>query len=128
MDYKRLPDSELAKVMVNYITRIEHLQSIIARGLDGSDCGIIPDDRIKDVYKQLKNELREDAKYLNLVRNQNGSELYKHYFSPSIFEASACGFMVPVNRTIDEKMFRAVAEARYRLTKLKTLKEWEKLM
>ena len=40
MDFKKMTDSELAKVMVNYIGRVEHLQNIISRYLQGKrSCG-----------------------------------------------------------------------------------------
>ena len=38
MDFKKMTDSELAKVMVNYIGRVEHLQSIISWYLQGNEC------------------------------------------------------------------------------------------
>ena len=128
MDYKNLSDSELATIMVNYINRVGHLKELIAGYIDNVNHGSIQPDRIKDEYRRLKAELREDADYLDLVRNQEGSQLYMGYFSPSIREASAWGFTVPVNHRVDYQMFSAVAEAHYKLTKYYSLEQWGALM
>ena len=128
MDYKNLSDSELATIMVNYINRVGHLKKLIAGYIDNANHGSIQPDRIKDEYRRLKAELREGANYLDLVRNQNGSQLYMGYFSPSIREASAWGFTVPVNQRVDYQMFSAVAEAHYKLTKYYSLEQWGALM
>ena len=72
--------------------------------------------------------MREDADYLDLVSNQEGSQLYMGYFSPSIREASAWGFTVPVNHRVDYQMFSAVTEAHYKLTKYYSLEQWGALM
>lgn len=84
MEYKEMTDTELAQIMVNYITRTEHLCRLISNYLDGSDRGTIPAERIKEEYKQLKYELRDDAHYLDLSKNRKGSKLYMFFFSPSI--------------------------------------------
>ena len=128
MDYKNLSDSELATIMVNYINRVGHLKKLIAGYIDNVNHGSIQPDRIKDEYRRLKAEMREDADYLDLVRNQNGSQLYMGYFSPSIREASAWGFTVPVNHRVDYQMFSAVAEAHYKLTKYYSLEQWGAIM
>lgn len=128
MDYKRLSDSELASIMVNYINRVGHLKELIAGYIDNTNHGNIKPDRIKDEYKRLKAEMREDADYLDLVRNQEGSQLYMGYFSPSIREASAWGFTVPVNHRVNYQMYSAVAEAHYKLTKYYSLEQWGSLM
>lgn len=126
MDFKKMTDSELAKVMINYIRRVGHLQDVIGRYLQGNDC--ISASRIKDEYVHLKEELRKDAHYLSLKQNSKGSDLYMGAFEPSISEAAAFGFTVPVNASVNQKMFNAVAEAHYKLTKYHSLEEWERLL
>lgn len=128
MDFKNMSDAELASVMVNYINRVAHLRDLVGRYIDGTDGGNMSADRIRDLYKQLKDELREDAKYLDLVRNYNGSTLYMGAFRPSIREAAAFGFTVPVNRAINQQFFSAVADAHYKLTKIYSLEEWGNMM
>lgn len=128
MDYKNMSDAELASVMVNYINRVAHLRDLVSRYIAETNGRNIPADRIKDLYKQLKNELREDAKYLGLVCNYNGSNLYMGAFRPSIRMAATFGFTVPVNRAINQQFFGAVADAHYQLTKIYSLEEWGKLM
>ena len=128
MDYKNMSDSELATIMVNQINRTAHLQMIIARYLDGSDHGSIPAENIKNEYRQLKQEICKDADYLDKTKNANGSDLYVYYFRPSIRNAAAFGFTVPVNSAINQKMYSAVEEAHYRLCKYHSLEEWGKLI
>lgn len=128
MDFKNMSDSKLASVMVNYINRVGHLRDVIAQYLDEFGRYDISPDKIKDEYRELKNELREDAKYLDLDRNQNGSKLYMYIFLQSIREASAWGFTVPVNHRVDQEMFSAVDDAYDKLTKYYTLEEWGELM
>ena len=128
MDYKNMSDSELASVMVNYINRIKHLKEMIALYLGCPDRGYVQADQIKAEYRRLKNELREDANYLYLSRNRNGSVIYTSAFSPSIREAAAFGFTVPVNSIVNHQMYSAVEEAHYKLRKYKTLEEWGTLM
>lgn len=128
MDYKKMTDAELASVMVNYINRVTHLRRLISNYLDGTDRGNILAEKIKEEYARLKKELREDADYLYLVRNRDDRPLYMGAFSPSIREAAAFGFTVPINHRVDSEMFNAVAEAHYKLTKYYTLEQWGKLM
>lgn len=128
MDYKNMLDSELAQIMVNYISRVRNLMDIIARYIEHPNDRPIAADRIKAEYSRLKNELRDDADYLNLMRNFNGSQLYMYIFSPSIKEAAAHGFTLPTNHKIDQQMHSAVEEAHYRLNKYYMLEQWGELM
>lgn len=128
MDFKNMTDSELASIMVNYINRVAHLRDLVARYLDGFDRGSIDINNIRILYRQLKNQLRLDAEYLDLVRNYSGSDLYMYYFRPSIREASAFDFTVPVNRTINQQFYGSVADAHYKLTKYYSLEKWGQLM
>lgn len=126
MGYNQMTDSELAGIMVNYIGRVNNLQGILGRYLEGNDN--ISSLQIRRVYAQLKDELREDARLVKLKKNYQGSDLYKGAFVPSISEAAAFGFCVPTNRKIDYIMYSAVEEARYKLTKYCSLEEWEKFL
>ena len=126
MDFKKMTDAELASVMVNYIGRVENLLHIIAQYLDGNDS--VPPERIRREYENLKIELREDGHYIDLERNYHGSPLYMGDFRSSIRGAATFGFGLPINCRIDQKMYSAVEEARYRLTKYLSEEEWGDLM
>lgn len=128
MDFKNLSDTELASIMVNQINRVENLMQMIEGYLENQNHGSIPASNIKAEYKNLKYELKEDAKYLDLVRNHKGSKLYMSEFSHSIMEASAWGFTVSTNSIINQAMHSAVEEAHYKLTKYYSLEEWGALM
>lgn len=121
MCYNKMQENELANIMVNYINRIEHLMKIIADYLNGND--YISEDAIKVEYTELKNELCADAKEVSLVRNYRGSEVYMGAFCPSIKEAAAYGFTVSTNSRIDQRMYTAVAEVQYRVSKYLSLKK-----
>lgn len=125
MDFKNMNDSELASLMVKYIKHVAYLKDLISKYLNDSECNRICSERIKVLYKQLKNELHEDAKYLSLARNKLGSTLYTAFFAPSICEASAYGFSVSVNHEINHEMFNAVCVAYDKLTDCYDLGEWE---
>lgn len=127
MDFKNMTDSELASVMVNYIERVNHLKYLIIKYLESYNCNHMEAEQIKCLYRQLKNEVREYAKYLNSFHNRNDSDskLYKNFFIPSICEASASGFDVFVNHKVDEKMLNSVIMAYYELTGYYSLDEWK---
>lgn len=128
MEFRKMTDSQLAEIMINYILRIDHLRNIISAHMDGRDNGNISAEHIRAEYAQLKKELREDAYYLSLERNREGSNLYTGFFQPSIREAAAWGFTVPSNGAINQRMFGAVSEAHYKMTKYHSFEEWEALL
>lgn len=124
MDYKNMSDSELAVVMVNYINRVAHLKRLISNYIDDSERSSMSAAQIKEEYAQLKKEIRDDADYLYLKRNRDDRPIYMGAFLPSIREAAAFGFTVPINHRVDQQMFSTVADAYYKLTKYYTLEEW----
>ncbi len=126
MYYNEVADSELANVMVNYIVRVNHLQNIISDYLNGNDN--ISSLQIRKEYEELKAELREDAHDLGLRKNHYGSALYMGVFVPSIKEAAAYGFGVPIHGAVNQLMYNSVAEAHYKLTKYYSLEEWGELL
>ena len=126
MDYNKKTDSELARIMVSYIGRIENLQGIVGRYLEGN--ASISSLQIRREYAQIKDELREDARLVKLKKNYRGSDLYRGAFVPSISEAAASGFCVPTNGKIDYGMYSAIEEAHYRLTKYCSFEEWGELL
>lgn len=126
MDYNKMSDSELARMMVSYIGRVENLQGIVGRYLDGNES--ISSAQIRREYAQIKDELREDARQVKLKKNYQGSDLYKGAFVPSISEAAAFGFCVPTNSKIDIRMYSAIEEAHYKLTKYYSFEEWGELL
>ena len=59
-----------------------------------------------------------------MVRNYRGSEVYRGAFGHSIKEAETCGFTVSTNSRINQRMYNAVSEAQYRLSKYLSLEQW----
>lgn len=125
---RELSDKELAKRIVSYIIRCENLSSEICDVLENANK---KSDRvlfIREEYKQLKNEIKVDAHELRLRGNDEGSDLFLGFFAPSIKEADAFGFRAPTNHKIDQTMVSSVEDARYKLTKYKSLKRWQELL
>ncbi len=125
MDFCNMDDDELARVMCNYIMRMNHLLDMIDAYLEGNRN--ISDLDIRKEYANLKDELNCDYAYVDKMANRRGSDLYMNFFVPSIKGAAACGFMERANGRVSQKMHSAVDEAIYRMTKYYSLEEWEKI-
>lgn len=122
----KMTDQELAIRIINYVERIEILMDDISEILKGKNTNKIS--KIKDEYKKLKQEIKEDAHYLDLERNQSlKGNVYDAVFMPSVVEAAAWGFISPINSNIDFKLYHTLEEAEYKLTKYYTLEEWKKV-
>ena len=92
MELKRMSDKQLAKRIVDNVERIDELERAISQYIHANNR---PDELITYIryeYRQLKEELREDAHYVDLLKNSEGSTLNMAEFSGSISEASAWGF------------------------------------
>lgn len=109
MNY-RYSDQELKKRLVNYIEKTEEIMDMIDRREDK--------DVIREEYKKLKTEIREEAHRVDLLDTRKRAGNFENaYYRPSIMGASAWGFSVNTNANVDIKMYLALEEARYRLTK-----------
>lgn len=77
----------------------------------------------------LKDEIRADAHYLSLSRNErdDASDVYKWFFIPSVKASATNGFTASTNSRIDYKFHSAIEEARNGLTKYFSLKEWQSI-
>ncbi|WP_195199846.1 hypothetical protein [Faecalispora jeddahensis] len=132
-EIKKMTDQELAARMVGYIERIQKLMDDISPMLQKmpSRDESYKVDLIRDEYIRLKQEIKDDAHYLDLGRNERddpGAGIYNGFFDPSIREASAEGFMAPSNSRIDYKFYDSLATAKYKLTKYYDLTEWKGLL
>lgn len=126
MELNRLSDQQIAVRIVGYVERLEALMSDVGSYMQGKKESY-QNERIHDEYKMLKDEIRVDAHYLGLSRNErdDASKVYEGFFRPSIMEAAAFGFTVPTNSRIDYKFHSAIEEAHYKLTKYFSLKRWQ---
>lgn len=126
-DLKRMTDQQLAERMVYYIESTQNLMSEIDKVLLGQGNPVIRN-QVYENYKRLKKELREDKHYLKLninSRKDANAELYNNFVKPSICDAAIFGFCAPSNCKISRKMYEAVSDAHYQLTKYHLLDEWE---
>lgn len=126
MELNRLSDQQIAARIVGYVGRLETLMSDVGCYMQGKK-EPYKNEKIHDEYKRLKDEIRADAHYLDLSRNErNGaSQVYEGFFRPSIMEAAAFGFTSPTKGRIDCKFHSAIEEAHYKLTKYFSFKRWQ---
>lgn len=124
VDLKVLSKRDLSNRMCNYIERVENLKNIIIDLLNNYDPKNI--DKIRDEYRNLKNEIKEEANYLGKEKNKivDISEVHNSYYW-SIMEASAYGFNSRINSTIDQRLYFSVEEVYYKLTKYYDAIEWK---
>lgn len=123
-ELKRMSDRELAQRMLDYIDRAHTLMQHISDFLERKATWPSRDDILFD-YKRLKEAIKTDAHYVDLVRNhESRSKIYRNFFVSSIAEASVYGFTAPVNSKIDQRFYRSVSEAYYKLTKYYSRDEW----
>lgn len=130
-ELKHMNERELALYMLTHIEEIQRLMDMIEPiihhevVLNGQ-----MDKEIHNKYKALKAELKKDAHYVQLKKNQdsNKTDLYKQIVIPSIKEADAWGFMAAANAKIDFNFWGALSEALYRLTKYYSKADWEQLI
>lgn len=126
-DLKTMKDKELANRIVGYVDRIQNLIDTVCAILDRKITKFNINN-IRADYKSIKEAIKDDAHYVNLARNDvPGNNLYNAFFVPSIAEASAFGFTVSTNCTIDFKLYASLEEARYKLTKYYSYDEWKKI-
>lgn len=126
-ELKRMTDQELAARIADYVERLEKLMDQVSDVLHTKSLvGPYQIEAIRDEYKRLKEELKEDAHYVDLVRNKKrGNNLYNAIFTPSIQEASAWGFTSSTNSKINQAFYSSVEEAHYKLTKHFSYEKWK---
>lgn len=114
-DLKETTEMELLYKAKEYEKRMLDLEKDISDFMNGN---IQKESIIKNEYKKLKNEIREESKYLDKRRNSmlHISDIHNAY-QHGIMECAAFGFRERVNSKIDQKLFNSVEEAEYRFTK-----------
>lgn len=112
LDLKKLSEKELAKRLLDYINRAEQLENAIS---DFMNSKRDDSDVIRKTYKELKDAINKEYKYLSKVSSDcmdNISVVHNCYKS-GVMEASAKGFTVRSNCIINQNMFNSVEEALY---------------
>ena len=114
-DLKKLSVKEIAKRMINYINRIEELENLLCEYLNKMD--MEKAEKIKEMYKELKNDINEEYKYLDKTSNDimNDISVVHNCYRYAIMEASAKGFSVKTNGIVDQKMLNSVLDASFYL-------------
>ena len=127
MELIKMTNQEIAKRMFDYIVRLENLENQVSKVLNNDSNGV-DIDSIKEEYKNLKQAIKLDAHYMSLSRNQrNDDSILQNQFRWVIDEAAAFGFSSPTNSKIDFDFHSSIEEAKYKLTKHTSTKEWKKL-
>lgn len=128
-ELKKMTERELAQRMVDYIERLRKLMDDVSDILHSRgrvEPYVI--DSVRDSYRELKEEIKADAHYVSLVRNEDyENNLYSAFFVPSVREAAAFGFTAPTNSSITQRFFSSIEEAHYKMTKYHGLDAWRKI-
>lgn len=120
---EKLSDLQLAKRMSKYIAA---LQSIRLRA-DYYSLGAASQQELAELsrdYKNVRDSLREDARYLNYNRDKKGSALLWDKYYPSVNEASAWGMYADPDGEFDKDFFKSISETEKRLTKIYSYDYW----
>lgn len=116
MELYNMTEEEIIETKEMYLKRLNYLMRNIADYFETRD--LVLGYRIHEEYKDLKDEIREEARYLSCRKNDIRHISRTHCaYQDGIKGASAFGMTVPTNAKIDQRMFSAVEEARYRLNK-----------
>lgn len=116
VDLKKMTASEIISRKESYIERLKNLEKNIDRYLSYGETEL--QDVIREEYKSLKNEIREEAQYLDKSCNSIADVSNEHNaYAWGIMEANAFGFSVRTNSRISLDMFRSVGEAIYKINK-----------
>ncbi len=116
MELKYLTEDEIFERKEMYLKRLNYLMRNISDYLETHDSAL--GYRISEEYRAIKEDIRDEAKYLDCKKNDISriSKIHQAY-SSGIRGASAFGLTVRSNGKIDQRMFSAVEEAHYRLNK-----------
>ncbi|MZP28893.1 hypothetical protein GTO91_04110 [Heliobacterium undosum] len=108
-------DKNIYEKMQKFISRTEEILLL---------CQDLADTKlIQCKYKDLKYDIRLEARFWDKTTNNKVSNLVEAFFVPTIQETSAFGFEAPTNSNIKE-IQRSLFEAEYKLTKYKSKQEW----
>ena len=116
MELKNFTEEQIIERKDMFMKRLDYLMRNISDYMETRDLAL--GYRISEEYKTVKDEIRDEARYLSCNRN-NISRISKTHmaYSKGMQDASAYGLLVRSNGKIDQKMHTAVEEAQYRLNK-----------
>ena len=116
MRLKELTEEEIFERKEMYLTRLNYLMRNISDYFETHDWAL--GYRISEEYRAIKEEIRDEAKYLDCKKNDISDISKTHQaYSKGIRGARAFGLTVRSNGKVDHRMFSAVEEAHYRLNK-----------
>ncbi len=124
-DLLKLSNQELAKRMLNYLTRIEDISQMISSHLN--DKKRIDKNFVRNEYASIKTAIRDDAHFIALQRNEAHFDLpVKDRYKWAVEEASAY-FDAPINCKDMHRIQMTLFEVEYKLTKHTDFQEWQTL-
>ncbi|MFQ7607474.1 hypothetical protein [uncultured Blautia sp.] len=116
VDFKKMTPEEIVNRKDNYLHKLNELELYIAKCINTNDAEARA--CASSIYAELKNTIREEAKYLDKIVNDI-SEMSKEHnaYYHGIIEASAYGFTVKTNARVNQEMLNSVEEAIYKIDK-----------
>lgn len=116
MDLNEFTEEQIIERKEMFMKRLDSLMRNISDYMKTYDSSL--GYRILEEYKAVKEEIRDEARYLSCNRNDISRISKTHMaYSKGIQGASAYGLTVRSNGKIDQRMHSAVEEAHYRLNK-----------
>ena len=120
---EKLSDEQLAKRMSIYISTLESI-SVRAEYYSGGNCPEKERAELSADYIKVRDSIREDARYLNYVKDKKGSSLLWYKYYPSVSEASAWGLYADPDGNFDKEYFKSISDAENRLIKYYSYDYW----
>lgn len=120
---EKLTDEQLARRMSKYISMLQSI-AVRAEYYSLGQCGEKELKELADDYKNIRDSIREDSRYLNYGRDKKGSLLLWDKYFPSVSEAAAWGLYADPCGNFDKEYFKSLADAEERLTKYYSYDYW----
>lgn len=125
MEFKNMSKVELAKFLLGIVEKVNNLEN---SALKHNRTDIKELDRIRQKYKEIKDEIKNVANYVSKRKNQNfNNQWYCSYFVWSFKEANAFGCIASINSGALE-IANSLNEASYRLTKSCSINELREII
>ena len=120
---EKLTDLQLAKRMSKYISMLQSI-AVRAEYYSGGNCPEKERSELTADYIKVRDEIREDARYLNYGKDKKGSALLWDKYYPSVSEAAAWGLYADPDGNFDKEYFKSISDAEKRLTKYYSYDYW----
>lgn len=127
MNYKNLPNDEIAKIMIELIEKLNELSNYVLKSLNNDKSN---DLKIHKEYRDVKMKLKQIHRYVQIPTNKNPkNELYETIFKIDASNAYVFGMKYPVDfKHIDDNLYFTINNAINSLTTSYSLIKWKEFI